>query len=81
MLYATFELAFSKKEASKRGIGGRSTFWPTGCVIFCQKGHHWLPSWFHHRLQWLPSQRPSRRCPGKLTGATQYSVGAVNRIR
>ena len=57
MLSATFGINFPKKEAWNRGTGGRSTFWPTGCVIFCWKGRHCLPSWCHHRLQWLPSQR------------------------
>ena len=75
-----FEPTFPKKEVLKRGIGGRSTFYPTGCVIFCPKAHHWLPSWSHHRLQWLPSQRPLHRCHGKVPGATQNSVSAVNRI-
>ena len=76
-----FESTFPNKGASTCGTDGHSTFWPIICVIFCQKARHWLPSWSHHRLQWLPSQRPLHRWHGKVTGAAQKLVSAVNRIR
>ena len=81
MLSATFGIDFPKKEAWNRGTGGRSTFWPTGCIIFCWKGRHCLSSWCHHCLQWLPSQRDLHSYHGKVTGAPQNSVSAVNHIR
>ena len=81
ILWATFESTFPKKEASTRGTDGHPTFCPTIFVILRQKVRHRLPSWLQHRLQWLPSQRPLHRCHGKVTGATQKWVSAVNHIR
>ena len=75
-----FESTFPKKEASTRGTDGHPTFWATMLVIFCRKVRHRLPSWLQHRLKWLPSQRPLHRCHGKVTGATQKWVSAMNHI-
>ena len=76
-----FKSTFPKKEASTRGTDGHPTFWPTIFVIFCRKVRHRLPSWLQHRLKWPPSQRSLHRCHGKVTGATQKWVSAVNHIR
>ena len=78
---SNFESTFLQKEASKRGTDGHPTFWPTIFVIFCRKVGHRLPSWLQHRLKWLPSQRPLHRCHGKVPGATQKWMSAMNHIR
>ena len=46
---------------------------PSGQQVaqYCRKARHWLPSWSHHHLQCLPSQRPLHHCLGKVTGVTE----------
>ena len=65
-LWATSELTLMKNGASTQGTGGHSTFWPTVCIIFCQKVCHWFPSWSYHRLQCMAAiLKPSTLLPRK----------------